>query len=192
MKPLVFALLYTFLIGGCTSTSSSQHEAITDNEELKSMVRKDQEIRLNDTIDWEPIDRTHRERVMWLLANNKVRTNEDKLNASLLLQHTALTFCNGELKSISAENYLMAYQLSKSAFENGAKNAAYLSAVTYDRYLLYTDGHQKFGTQRVFNDTTKEEMWAPIDPKTTDEERARYNVPPLNELLKKYKMKPFK
>ena len=177
-------------MGGCIGTRPIQHTP--DNAELKSMVVKDQEIRENDTLDWEPIDKTHREQVMWLLANGKVITSEDKLNAALLLQHTALTFCNGELKSISPENYLMAHQLSKSAFESGAKNAAYMTAVTYDRYLLYTTGMQKFGTQRVLDDISKEEVWAPIDPQTTDAERTKYNVPPLNELLKKYKMKAFK
>lgn len=66
-----------------------------------------------------------------------------------------------------------------------------MTAATYDRYLLYTEGYQKYGTQRVPDEVTEEEVWAPIDPKTTDEERAKYNVPPLTELLKKYKIKTF-
>lgn len=196
MKALVLTLCVvlscTILICSCKSTYQTQQVIIDDNPELKEMVRKDQEIRQNDTLDWEPIDQTHRERVMWLLANGKVRTNEDKLNASLLLQHTALTFCSDELKSISPENYLMAHQLARSAFEGGEKGAAYMTAVTYDRYLLYTAGYQKYGTQRVPDEVTGEEVWAPIDTKTTDEERAKYNVPSLKELLKKYRMKPFK
>ena len=67
-----------------------------------------------------------------------------------------------------------------------------MTAATYDRYLLYTAGYQKYGTQRVLDELTGEEVWAPINKETTDEERAKYNVPVLKELLKNYKMKPFK
>jgi len=162
-----------------------------DNIELTSMVIEDQKMREsdNDTIDMEPVDKLHRQKVMQLLAEGKIVTNADKTNAALILQHTALTFCKGKLVSISPENYYLAFTLAKSAFENGDKNAGYFCAATFDRYLLYTTGYQKFGTQRVFDETTGEEIWAPIDPKTTDEEREKFNVPKLSILLSKYRMK---
>ncbi len=165
-----------------------------DNLELSRMVMEDQKMREsdNDTIDMEPIDKLHRQKVMQLIVEGKTVTNKDKTNAALILQHTALTFCNNELVSISPENYYLAYLLSKSAFENGDENAGYFCAVTYDRYMLYTEGYQKYGTQRVFEEETGNEVWAPIDPKTTDAERAAYNVPKLSVLLSKYKMKPLK
>ncbi len=176
-------------LSGCEAQKSSATTA-TDNAELKKMVDEDQKIRQTDTIETEPIDKIHRERVLTLLAEGLIKTNEDKWNAALILQHTALTFCNNELKSISPENYLLAFHLARSAFESGLKNAAYLTAATYDRYLLYTQGYQKYGTQRVIDERTNQEIWAPIDPHTTDDERTKYTVPPLKELLKQYPMKP--
>jgi hypothetical protein len=180
------------IIAACKVQNKITSTGLSDNPQLKELVRIDQQMRQSDTVvEMEPIDKQHRAVVMSLLATGQIKTNTDKFNASLILQHTALTFCNGKLVSISPENYLLAYQLAKSAFESGDKSAAYMTAATYDRYLLYTEGYQKYGTQRVPDEATGEEVWAPIDPKTTDEERAKYNVPPLTELLKKYKMKPF-
>ncbi len=73
--------------------------------------------------------------------------------------------------SVSPEIYLLAHHLTKSAYEPGDKSAAYMTAATYDRYLIYTDGYQKYGTQRVNDETTGEEVWASIDPKTSDEKK---------------------
>lgn len=163
-----------------------------DNTELIRMVIEDQKLREsdNDTIDMEPIDKLHRRKVMQFLVEGKIVTNTDKTNAALILQHTALTFCDGQLVSISPENYYLAYTLAKNAFENGDKSAGYFCAATYDRYLLYTQGYQKYGTQRLFDEDTGNEVWAPIDPKTTDEEREKFNVPKLNDLLSQFRIKP--
>lgn len=180
------------VIAGCKVQNKITSTVISDNPQLKELVRIDQQMRQSDTVvEMEPIDKQHRAVVMFLLATGQIKTNTDKFNASLILQHTALTFCNGKLVSISPENYLLAHHLAKSAFESGDRSAAYMTAATYDRYLLYTEGYQKYGTQRVLDEATEDEVWAPIDSKTTDEERAKYNVPPLTELLKKYKMKPY-
>jgi hypothetical protein len=189
----LFSILFCAIIvtTGCKVRNQAVTKNANDNSELKRLVIIDQQMRQNDTLAMEPIDKKHRAVVMSLLANGLIKTNQDKFNAALILQHTALTFCNGKLVSISPENYLLAHELTKSAFEAGDKSAAYMAAVTYDRYLLYTEGYQKYGTQRVNDETTGEEIWAPIDPNISDKERTKYNVPPLAELLKKYKMKPF-
>lgn len=177
------------MFSNCKNQQALNREIQVDNEDLVRMVLEDQEIRNKDDADFEPLDKTHRNKVFELLANGLVTTNKDKLNAALILQHTALVFCNDELNSISAENYLLAYHLSKSAFENGELSAANFVAVTLDRYLLYTVGYQKYGTQRVFDDETNEEMWAPIDSLTTDEERRKYGVPSKDSLLLRFKIK---
>jgi hypothetical protein len=163
----------------------------SNNVELEKMVAKDQEIRVKNISNYDEIDQQHRIRLMEMIADGKIKTDKDKLNAALILQHTSLTYCNEKLTSSSNENYLLAYMFAKNAFDNGSKEAAYYVAITYDRYLLYTKGYQKYGTQRIFSNND-EELWAPIDPTTTDEERLKYNVPVLKELLKKYKMQPFK
>ena len=176
---------------GCTDQEKEKTAIIKDNAELKKMVEKDQEMRQNDTLDMEPVDKVHRLKVMNLIASGQIRTNNDKLNAALILQHTALKFCNGSLVSISPENYYLAYELAKAVFDSGYKKSADMVAATYDRYLLYTEGYQKFGTQRVFDEKTNEEIWAPIDSATTDAEREKYGIKPLKELLKEHKMKAF-
>lgn len=184
------SLVFTVLFISCKIASKNDGNKFSNNLELKKMVEKDQAIRMsNDVSNLEEIDQLHRNRVFELIALDSIKTNEDKIHAALILQHTALEYCGDKLKSISPENYLLAYQFSKSAFNNGYKIAANFVAVTYDRYLLYTKGYQKYGTQRVFEDKTGEEVWAPIDQSTTDQERALYNVPPLDSLLSKYKMK---
>lgn len=165
-----------------------------NNQLLSQMVVVDQEIRGpgNDTIDLETVDRQHRTKVFEMLANGEIRTAQDKLNASLILQHTGLLYCDNELKSVSSENYLLAHQLAKSAFDAGSREAAYFVAVTFDRYLLFEEGYQKYGTQRLIDDKTGEEVWAPIDPATTDSERKRYQVPTLDSLKKRFRVMPYK
>lgn len=183
------------LIIAITFISFNTNKAIYSNNknnlELEKMVAKDQEIRSKNMSNYDEIDQQHRVQLMEMIANGDIKTDKDNLNAALILQHTGLTYCDDKLTSNSNENYLLAYMLSKKAFDNGNKEAAYYVAITYDRYLLYTKGLQKCGTQRIFTEN-EEELWAPIDPTTTDEERLKYNVPILNELLKKYKMQPFK
>ncbi len=61
-----------------------------------------------------------------------------------------------------------------------------LVAATMDRYLAFTEGYQKYGTNFVFNQKTGKEELVPIDRNVPDSERARYGVPPLAELLKQF------
>jgi hypothetical protein len=165
---------------------------------------KDIEIReldtLTDTVNLEAYDSKHREQIFQLLAENKVLTSMDKIRAAWILQHTAARFCEGELTSISPENFLLAYSLSMSALsqleaENDTATIKKASvprivALNYDRYLLFTTGYQKFGTQFVFDDSTGEMLLAPIDTTlTNDHERSKFQVEQLPELLAKHKMK---
>ena len=176
----------------CAAVPAIAIAQISDNQELIELAKDDQKRRsLDNDEPLEPKDQLARQKVMALLSAGLVRTFEDKMNAALILQHTALTFCNGELKSISPENYYLAYSLAKNALDSGYKPAANFVATTYDRYLLYTVGYQKYGTQMVPDEKTGESVWAPIDPTTTDEERKKFNVKPLAELLKRARMKPF-
>jgi len=182
-------LLSVLLLQSCNEPTSKT-DSIKNNSELEQMVIDDQEIRMSDSDEpLEPKDKIHRHRVMELLSENLIKTPEDKFNAALILQHTALTYCDNELKSISPENYYLAYTLAKSSMESGNKDAAYLVAATYDRFLYFTEGYQKYGTQKIYYEETDGMLWAPIDTLTTDEDRKKYGVKPLQELLKESKMK---
>lgn len=58
------------------------------------MIKKDQEIRSADMqFDDESVDKVHREKVFEMQANGLIRANQGKLNAALILQHTALGYC---------------------------------------------------------------------------------------------------
>lgn len=209
MKHLNFKILFTsitsLLIVSCVNNISKKTTKIEDNYLIKEFFSKDVEIReldsKTDTVNLENYDKIHREKIFELLASNKVKTPMDKYRAALILQHTAAKICDGKLTSLSPENFLLAFYLSSSAMNElkalndtvtiKKENVTRMVALNYDRFLLYSIGYQKFGTQFVFDDITGEMLLAPVDTTlTNDEERKKYNVEPLSMLLAKYKMKP--
>jgi hypothetical protein len=158
------------------------------NPLLKDLAKEDQDQRRG-----KKVDRTDEERVklvLSLLGQGEVKTPEDRFNAALVLQHTPMTFREKRLVGTSPDNYLLAHYLFKSAFEAGYQDARYLVAAALDRYLMSTEGQQKYGTQRAINQETGKEELVPIDRKTPDSERVKYGVPPLAELLKQYPEQP--
>jgi len=171
--------------GGSRDGASDAGESPT-SVELRGMFEEDQSARAS--LPEEPMemdDNDRRRRVMELLARGQVVTAGDKFHAAMILQHTNLRFCGGELASSSPENYYLAYQLASESLNLGHEAARGLVAATLDRYLLYTEGQQKYGTQRTVDPKSGKEMLAPVDPGTTDEERAEYGVPPLEELRRR-------
>jgi hypothetical protein len=58
-----------------------------------------------------------------------------------------------------------------------------LAAAAFDRRRLLRGLPQKFGTQSVVRDGRRE-LW-PVDPATTDSERAKWGLPPLAELQRR-------
>lgn len=201
---LTFILFVFALCAGCCDRNQNTKADGKDNVFIDSLYRKDLEIRAldakSDTVNLEAYDKVHREQIFTLLAQNKVITPLDKIRAAWILQHTAAKLCEGNLTSISPENFLLAYQLSSEALlqlraENDTatirkENIPRIIALNYDRYLLFMFGYQKFGTQFVFDDVTGEMLLAPIDSTlSTDEERKLHNVEAIAQLLQKYKMK---
>jgi len=172
------------LVMALAVVSTASTEAYAQNLLLRELAKEDQDSRRGKTIA-----RTDAERVKIVLeqiAQRTLKVPEDDFNAALVLEHTGLTFCEKRLISVSADNYLLAHYLFKSAFEAGYKDARSLVAASIDRYLSFTQGYQKYGTSRINNQETGKEELVPIDRKTPDSERAKYGVPPLAELLKRY------
>jgi hypothetical protein len=203
MRAICFLLVVSFI--RCTTAKQERKIETVDNLLIEEMYQKDIAIReldaKTDTVNLEEYDHKHRGQIFRLLSENKVITPNDKLRAAWILQHTAAKICDGELTSLSPENFLLAYSLSSSALATLEKindtstirkqNVSRIVALNYDRYSLFSFGYQKFGTQLVFDDQTGETLLAPIDTTlTTDEERKKYNVAPLRDLLQQYKMKP--
>ncbi len=155
-----------------------------DSELMQTLFAEDQACRSG-----EEIERTDGERrllVMAALAAGEIVTPQDKLYAGYVLQHTGLTICQDELVSLSAENYLLAHELFKQAFAAGLPKAGWMVAASIDRYLSFTEGIQKYGTNHVVNQETGESELVPIDRNVPDSERAKYGVPTLEDLLARF------
>ena len=193
------------LIGCKTFRNQKAISELKDNPLIEKMYFKDIELRKidakTDTVILENYDKIHREKIFELLANYGVKTPIDKYRSALILQHTAAKICDGQITSISSENFLLAFKLSSAALNElklnnetiyiEKENIPRMVALNYDRYLLFTFGHQKYGTQFVFDELTGEMLLAPIDTTlSNDEERKKYNVETLDQLLKKHKIKP--
>jgi hypothetical protein len=158
--------------------------AAGQNALLSELAKEDQAAQRGDSLARSNDDRV--KLVLEEIGKGRVKTAGDKVHAALVLQHTGMTFCGEKLIGKSPDNYLLAHHLAVEAFKAGRKDAAFLVAQTIDRYLSITQGVQKYGTNRFYNQQTGEEELPPIDRKTTDAERAKYGVPPLARLLKQY------
>jgi len=153
-------------------------------EELRIMVKADQ-VGRSSPGEMEPkADEARQQRVLALLANGQISEPEAKECAALILQHSSLRFCDGSLQAISLDNYLLAYLLAKSAADHGRKSARPLAAACLDRFLVYSGKPQKYGTQYVLDPKTEKMVTAPVDPATSDEERAKWGVEPLIKFMK--------
>ena len=110
-------------------------------------------------------DRDRRLRGLAKLHAGEVRTARDFFCLAMLLQHGL------------AEHYHLGHELARRAWAAGYQPAGWLSAAALDRWLMNAGLPQKYGTQYVFS----EDRWRlyRVDPATTDEDRARYDVPSL-------------
>ena len=180
MKFLCFIVAFSLCVAS---------QSFAQNAELKKLAQQDQAVRLlppEEASKVEGHDDDRVQLVLEFLAKGTVQTPEDKFYAALILQHTPLTSCEGRVVAESPYNFLLAHYLAKQSFEAGYKDAGILVAQTMDRYLSYTVGHQKYGTNRVYDQATGKEELVPIDRSVPDSERAKYGVPALADLLKQW------
>lgn len=76
-----------------------------------------------------------------------------------------------------------AHELAREAAKGGVRAARWLAAAAYDRWLMYQGKPQKYGTQFV-PDGTRVRLWD-TDPSTTDAERRKWDVPLIEEQLRR-------
>ncbi len=95
------------------------------------------------------------------------------------LYHVAWLLNHGELP-VEARR---AHQLARQAADRGYRPARWLAAAAYDRWCMYEGRPQKYGTQFV-PDGTQYRLWD-LEPATTDVERAAWDVPPLQDQLRR-------
>jgi hypothetical protein len=113
-------------------------------------------------------DSERRERVLQIIEEIGLQSPEDRYHAAMILHH-------GE----TLDEIWKAHELAKCAAERGLLAARWLAAAAYDRWLMYQGKAQKYGTQ-IVPDGTKQRVWD-VDPQTSDEKRAEWGVPTLEE-----------
>lgn len=167
-KALLFILCF-FFIEFCYSQ---------DNQQLKLMYEEDQSARQVTNIDWPKLikeDCLRQMKLVNLIRQNKLTTANDYFHAAMIFQH-----------GNDSSSYKMACDYSKMAFQMDTSNtnARWLSAASYDRYLISIGKPQIYGTQFVILD--KKYYLQEIDTTiVTDSERIYYGTQTLQE-IKKY------
>jgi hypothetical protein len=146
-----------------------------------------QDVNERKDINWEDKNEVEelRERDKIRRQKTKELLNSSSLSTGLDFHHASLIFQHGEI----TEDYKLAHELAERAVNLGDETAKWLYAATFDRWLLSSGKPQKYGTQFKQNEDDDWELALPIDPSITDEERAKYNVPPLSDALRVYKEK---
>jgi hypothetical protein len=116
-------------------------------------------------------DRQRRQRVLELLDAGAAKTGADFLAAALVFQH-------GD----TLEDYARARELAAEAARKGHPAGLWLTAATWDRWLMKAGQPQRFGTQYQLDEATKQMRLYTVDPSVTDTERERWGFPPLTEI----------
>ena len=145
------------------------------NEEMLSSYNADRQERVDqpraNTTEYKPMclrDLKRRERVMEVFLEGELHTAEDYFQAAHIMNH-------GDTPE-DAEN---SHRFALRSNELGHRPARWLAAASYDRWQMYQGKPQIYGTNYVF-DGFNDRLWD-VDPATTDEERAAWDVPPLAE-----------
>jgi hypothetical protein len=149
------------------------------HEELALLYQQDQA----DRSQWQTLtpeqqksvgqrDKKRLQRVEELLANGALQDAKDYFHAAMVFQHGG-----------TGEHYWQAHELAKRGAQLGHVASRWLTAAAYDRWLMSQGKPQKYGTQY----TTRDGRWLlyEVDPATTDEQRAEWNVPSLARALQR-------
>jgi hypothetical protein len=149
------------------------------NDELLALYEADRQERIDmprvSTPEYQGMrarDLSRRERVMELVADVQLHAAEDFYHAAWIMNH-------GDNPTDARHAHLLAL-LSNGL---GYRPARWLAAASLDRWLMYQGKPQKYGTNYLF-DGRRDRLWD-VDPHTSDEERAEWDVPPLAELLRR-------
>jgi hypothetical protein len=117
-------------------------------------------------------DVERRTRALQIVAATGSLTAEDYYHAAWIMNH-------GD----TADDARHAHTLALRSSELGYRPGRWLAAASYDRWQMYQGKPQKYGTNYV-SDGQRDRLWD-VDPATTDEERAAWDVPLLAEQRRK-------
>jgi uncharacterized membrane protein YhaH (DUF805 family) len=141
---------------------------------MSALFAADQAVRripsLGNFINIDEEDRQHRIQVLGLIQQGQIHSPRNLVYSAYIFQH-------GDCPA----HYLFGNRLAKIAMQVDYQDAKWIYAASMDRYLVHTGENQKYGTQYTW--INGEFQLYPVDPTTTDAERAEYNVPSLQESL---------
>lgn len=156
-----------------TAPGSDAGTAQRDNVELARIYDADQADREvePEEMDWDAVsarDEQRMTRVTEILAAGEARTSTDYLHAAMIFQHGS-----------TPAHIQRAHELAIEAvrLDDTNETAKWLAAAAKDRYLMQTGKPQLYGTQ--FQMVKGTWVLYEVDPTVTDEERAKWKVPPL-------------
>ena len=112
------------------------------------------------------------------IRNNKVQSiiESSELLVGEDYFHACIMFLHGDSK----EDFWQAYKYGLGSIDLKCEKAKRFAASAYDKWLMYQGKPQKFGLQYV-PDGIRLKLWD-LDITTTDEERKKWDVPPLEKL----------
>lgn len=166
-------LIAAFSIGAVTSKLPEPQ--IQNNQELQQMYNQDQADRQGDIekLDWHKIienDLAHQKRVAEMLQQDLVNSPTDYYNAAMIYQHAS-----------TPQGYKLAHELAMIAASMGHKNAKWLSAASWDRFLRSIKHNQRFGTQYYSEHGTNKFQLGETDKEVTDYMRKALRCPTLQQ-----------
>ena len=144
------------------------------NPELEKLYNEDQADRASEMgkTDWSVVakrDEARRKRVLEIVAQGGAKEAPDYVHAAMVLQH-------GQ----PPDDYKLAHEWCLKAVELDPEypGARWLAAAAQDRYLMNLGKPQLYGTQFKKDQNGPWYLWQ-VDPAVTDEERVKWDVPPL-------------
>ena len=145
------------------------------NADLERLYQEDQADRAGDLdgTAWQAVEKRDAERrtlVLQMVEKGGAREAGDYVHAAMVFQHGA-----------KPEDYDRAFQWASKAAEIDPDypGARWLAAAARDRYLMNLGKPQLYGTQfKKDGESAPWYLWN-VDPAVTDEERAKWDVPPL-------------
>jgi hypothetical protein len=171
-------------LGNCTTPSLEGLQVPIDvrgvradsaiSRKIQDIVDADQDVRqtADFTKNWDKVAREDAQRRTELLVLiPKAVTSDDFANIALVYQHGD---CIG--------HYMLANHFARLGADK-SELARWLVAATLDRALMSLGRAQKYGTQYTVIGATQCFALYVVDPRTTDEERMKFNVPSFTQAL---------
>lgn len=148
------------------------------HKELKLLFDVDQHECLNQPPDGTPEYLALRKRCKVRIAQvKKIIVLDEGLSGDDYF-HACIVCMHGDCP----DDFWQAYTFALHAIEQNYQGAKRFAAAAFDKWLMYQGKPQKFGLQYV-PDGVRLRLWD-VDPETTDTERAEWDVPTLQELVK--------